>query len=218
MTILDVPTSLGPARWTINAAKAPTLSPLLGHGAGGHIESVDLVALASALPSKGVTVARYEQPWRVAGKKIGPAPAALDTGWREGVRALTSHLPRVPMAFGGRSAGARVACRTALELDAVAVLALAFPLHAPGRPGKSREAELVGVGVPAMVVQGDKDPFGTASEVYDAVQGSARIWVTTIAGAGHDLSVPKRAVPNTDAVWRGVARDVADYLLDIVSA
>ena len=100
MTILDVPTSLGPARWTIDAAKAPKLSLLLGHGAGGHIESVDLVALASALPARGITVARYEQPWRLAGRKIGPAPAALDTGWREGVSALTGHLPGVPMAFG----------------------------------------------------------------------------------------------------------------------
>lgn len=218
MTIVDVQTSLGAARWTLSPAAAPKLALVLGHGAGGGIAATDLVLLASTLPDRGITVARFEQPWRVAGKKIGPAPAALDVAWREGVHAVAPHLGGVPIALGGRSAGARVACRTATELDAVAVLALAFPLHPPGRPQKSREAELTRVGVPTMVVQGDRDPFGSAAEIFDAVRGSARIWVTTVAGAGHDLTVGKRAVPTTEAIWRAVAGDVADFLLTTVDA
>ncbi|HTS73808.1 MAG TPA: alpha/beta family hydrolase [Gaiellaceae bacterium] len=130
---------------------------VLGHGAGGGVESADLAGAASAASAAGLTVALVEQPYRVAGRR-GPAPAArLDAAWISVVRQLAFD---VPLIAGGRSSGARVACRTAAELGAAAVLCLAFPLHPPGRPEKSRLAELEAVTVPTLVVQGERDPFG----------------------------------------------------------
>ena len=114
---------------------------VLGHGAGGGIEARDLVALAKALPERGVTVVRVEQPWRVAGRKVAGPPATLDRAWLAVLEALAVAGPLV---VGGRSAGARVACRTAAQVGAAGCLALAFPLHPPGRPEKSRLDELLG--------------------------------------------------------------------------
>jgi predicted alpha/beta-hydrolase family hydrolase len=130
---------------------------MLGHGAGGGVEAPDLVGATDAANAAGVSVALIEQPYRVAGRR-SPAPAAqLDEAWLAVVRGLS---PGLPLIVGGRSAGARVACRTAAEVDAVAVLCLAFPLHPPGKPEKTRLPELEGVTVPTLVVQGERDPFG----------------------------------------------------------
>ena len=130
---------------------------MLGHGAGGGVESPDLTGAAAAARSAGLTVALVEQPYRVAGRR-SPAPAAqLDAAWVPVVRRLDFD---VPLIAGGRSSGARVACRTAAELGAAAVLCVAFPLHPPGRPEKSRLDELEAVRVPVLVVQGERDPFG----------------------------------------------------------
>lgn len=136
-------------------------SVVLGHGAGGGIEAPDLVEL-TGLTEDGWLVVRVEQPWRVAGKKVATPPKTLDTGWLAVLAALTQGrwaLPR-PLVCGGRSAGARVACRTAAATGARAVLCLAFPEHPPGKPEKTRMPELDGVDVPVLVVQGRSDPFG----------------------------------------------------------
>ena len=131
---------------------------MLGHGAGGGVTSPDLTAAASAANDAGLTVALVEQPYRVAGRR-SPAPAGqLDAAWISVVSQLP--LKGLPLIVGGRSAGARVACRTAEEVGAVAVLCLAFPVHPPGRPEKSRLDELDAVKVPVLVVQGERDPFG----------------------------------------------------------
>ncbi|MHA6759956.1 alpha/beta hydrolase family protein [Streptacidiphilus sp. PAMC 29251] len=174
---LLVSTPAGDARCTLfpAPAQAPTQNPdgrargllALGHGAGGGIEAPDLQALAAALPPLGITVALVEQPWRVAGKKVAPAPKTLDAGWLPVIAALRTghHLPAgVPLLVGGRSAGARVVCRTAAETGAAGVLALAFPLHPPGKPERSRADELLGCPVPTLVVQGATDPFGGGPE------------------------------------------------------
>ncbi|MGN7142296.1 alpha/beta hydrolase family protein, partial [Streptomyces pseudogriseolus] len=142
--------------------------------------------LAAVLPAHGVTVALVEQPWRVAGKKVAPAPKTLDTGWRGVWPALTA--PGLPVISGGRSAGARVACRTARELGARAVLALSFPLHPPGRPEKSRARELLDAGVPTLVVQGGNDPFGKPAEFPEGGHE-----LVEVAQADHGFAVPKRA-------------------------
>lgn len=181
-----VETDAGTARITWHRAQEPRLVLAASHGAGGGIEARDLQALARVLPGHGVTVALVEQPWRVAGKKVAPAPATLDTGWRGIWPALAGM--ELPVISGGRSAGARVACRTATELGAHAVLALSFPLHPPGRPEKSRAEELLGAGVPTLVVQGGNDPFGRPEEFpngsYDLVE---------VPYGDHGFAVPKRA-------------------------
>ncbi|HEY2644511.1 MAG TPA: alpha/beta family hydrolase, partial [Galbitalea sp.] len=143
-----VPTSLGPGRLVVDAADEPRTVLWLGHGAGGGIGALDLAALAAALPGQGITVARYEQPWRVAGRKAAPRPAALDASWRETAPLVEQLAAGLPVVVGGRSAGARVACRTAESVGAVAIVCLAFPLHPPGRPDKSRLSELLAPELP----------------------------------------------------------------------
>ncbi|MFG2682878.1 alpha/beta family hydrolase [Streptomyces sp. NPDC048392] len=188
-TTETIDTEAGPARVTWHRAKRPRLVLAAGHGAGGGIEARDLTALAAALPAHGVSVALVEQPWRVAGKKLAPAPKTLDTGWRGVWPALAA--PGLPVISGGRSAGARVACRTAAELGARAVLALSFPLHPPGRPEKSRAHELLGAGVPTLVVQGGNDPFGRPQEFPEAPGGTYEL--TEVPYGDHGFAVPRRA-------------------------
>ena len=170
--MVAVDTPHGPARGTVDepAGGAPRGTLLLGHGAGGGIEAPDLLAATAAAVAGGWRVVRVEQPWRVAGKRIAPAPPRLDEGWRA-VHVGLADLLAGPVMFGGRSAGARVACRTAAELGAAGVLCLAFPLHPPGRPEKSRIAELAGVVVRTLVVQGRADAFGGPEEVTTALAG-----------------------------------------------
>ncbi|MEV4970255.1 alpha/beta hydrolase family protein [Streptomyces scopuliridis] len=203
-----VETPAGDARITWHAAKRPRRVLALGHGAGGGIEARDLRALAAALPPLGVTVALVEQPWRVAGKKLAPAPKTLDTGWRALWPALEE--PGVPVVAGGRSAGARVACRTARELGAHAVLALSFPLHPPGRPEKSRAAELLESGVPTLVVQGGNDPFGRPAEYPEPPKGGYEL--LEVPYGDHGFAVPKRAPLSQDEALRIITEGVAAWL------
>ena len=180
--ILDVDTPLGLARAHLTeGGDRGTL--VLGHGAGGGIESADLVELTAEAAAAGWRVARVEQPWRVAGKRIAAAPPTLDGGWR----AVLQHLRAAgvlsgPLVLGGRSAGARVACRTAAEHGAAGVLALAFPLHPPGKPEKSRAAELTAVPVPLVVVQGETDAFGGPEEVAAVLSGQKGASVYAVPG------------------------------------
>lgn len=186
------------------AAGSPRLVLALGHGAGGGVEARDLAALAAALPRSRVTVALVEQPWRVAGRKVAPAPKALDEAWRALWPALAA--PGVPVVAGGRSAGARVACRTAQELGAAAVLALSFPLHPPGRPEKSRADELTGAGLPVLVVQGARDPFGRPEEFPS---GSAPV---AVPFGDHGFAVPKKADITQEDALAVITGAVADWL------
>ncbi|GAA2452007.1 alpha/beta hydrolase family protein [Streptomyces lavendulocolor] len=195
-TTETVPTGLGDARitWYEAQGRPARLVVALSHGAGGGIEARDLRALAASLPPAGVTVALVEQPWRVAGRKLAPAPKRLDEGWRDLWPALAAAGP--PVVAGGRSAGARVACRTARELGARAVLALSFPLHPPGRPESSRADELLGAGVPTLVVQGASDPFGRPEE-FPAGEHE----LVEVPYGDHGFAVPKRApVTQEDAL------------------
>jgi uncharacterized protein len=161
MTSRTVETPHGPARAELHSAAEGRAGLLLGHGAGGGVGAPDLVAATRAAVAAGVHVALVEQPYRVAGRRA-PAPAKqLDTAWLAVVEALSKKWFRdLPLVFGGRSSGARVACRTSAEGQAVAVLCLAFPVHPPGKPDKTRMPELDAVTVPTLVVQGESDPFG----------------------------------------------------------
>ncbi|MGI5214592.1 alpha/beta hydrolase family protein [Plantactinospora sp. CA-290183] len=160
----EIATPRGPARVDVESPGAggprPATLLVLGHGAGGDVDAPDLVALRDAALGAGIAVARVTQPYRVAGRRA-PAPAGhLDEAWTAVVRALLDrYAPTRHLVVGGRSSGARVACRTARGLGAVGVVGLAFPLHPPGRPERSRAAELE-TGLPTLVVNGDRDPFG----------------------------------------------------------
>jgi uncharacterized protein len=156
--LLEVETPHGTARAHLHRVSGAKAALVLGHGAGGGVESRDLVTARDAALAEGFTVALVEQPYRVAGRR-SPAPAAqLDAAWVS----VISQLPHdgLRLLVGGRSAGARVACRTAAEVGAAAVVCLAFPLHPPGKPEKSRLEELDAVELPTLVVQGERDPFG----------------------------------------------------------
>jgi uncharacterized protein len=168
VTTLAVETPHGQAKIYLHLAERPRGALVLGHGAGGGVSAPDLVAATKAAQAEGFTVALVEQPYRVAGRR-SPAPAGqLDTAWANVLAQLRDDtLHGVPVICGGRSSGARVACRTAAEVGAVGVLCLAFPVHPPGRgddPAKSRLPELDAVTVPTLVVQGERDPFGIPTE------------------------------------------------------
>jgi len=182
----------GDARLEVHRASRPTATVVLSHGAGGGIEAADLQALAGELPRQGVTVELLEMPWRVAGKKIAPRPAVLD----ECLMAVAQTLrPRTPRVVGGRSAGARAAARCAQALHADGCLALAFPLHPPGKPERSRVDELEGAGVATLVIQGERDPFGRPDEFPPDVD------LTVVPLADHSFRVPRRGeVTQEDAL------------------
>ncbi len=175
-TVVEVATPGGPARVQVRRPRGARGTVVLGHGAGGGLKSVDLTAALSALDADGWATALVEQPWLVAGRRVAGPPPTLDAAWVPVVETLRGRggvlrTVRGPLVLGGRSAGARVACRTAAGLGADGVLSLSFPLHLPGyadRPDKSRAPELrlvTDAGLPIASVQGENDPFGTAAEL-----------------------------------------------------
>jgi uncharacterized protein len=194
MTAIDIETPHGYARAHVDVADDTKGAVALGHGAGGGVAARDLVAVRDVALSIGCSVALVEQPYRVAGRR-SPAPARqLDAAWTAVVERLrTSVLSGVPLVVGGRSAGARVACRTVASTSAVGVLCLAFPLHPPGRPANTRQPELDAVAVPVLVVQGASDPFGMPAA------GEERS-VVTVPG-NHSLTSDLPAVVEAVRAW-----------------
>jgi uncharacterized protein len=158
---IEIETPQGPARAHLHPAADAVGALVLGHGAAGSVDAPDLVVTTEAAGGVGFTVALVEQPYLVAGRRSSPRAPRLDEAWIAVAERLRGEeLAGLPLVVGGRSAGARVACRTASECGAVAVLCLAFPLHPPGRPEKTRQAELDAVEAPTLIVQGDRDQFG----------------------------------------------------------
>jgi uncharacterized protein len=195
---LEIDTPSGTANAHLNSAAEPQAALVLGHGAGGGVQAKDLVAVAQVAHSVGMSVALVEQPYRVAGKRA-PAPARqLDAAWTAVIEHLVAgELHGLPLVVGGRSAGARVACRTAEAVGAFGVLCLAFPLQPPRRsgatPAQSRLPELDAVTVPTLVVQGTRDQFGIppATESRTVVQ---------VAG-DHSLRTDLGAVDEAVRAW-----------------
>jgi hypothetical protein len=195
-TSVGLDTPHGPARVHLQPVEKPAGALVLGHGAGGGVEAPDLRAAARAANQTGFTVALVEQPYRVAGRR-SPAPATqLDAAWLAVIDQLSrGALAGTPLVVGGRSAGARVACRTVTQTDARAVLCLAFPVHPPGKgddPDKSRLPELDAVRVPVLVIQGDRDPFGMPPD------GPGR---TVVRVAGNHSLRDGQAVQAAVALW-----------------
>lgn len=180
---VEIPTPSGPAHAEIDRPGGTAIALLvLTHGAGGGVASADVNAVRGAALKAGIAVVRLTQPYRVAGRRSPPTPTLQDAAWLAALAAVRRRrgLTALPLVVGGRSNGARVACRTAVASGAAAVVALAYPLHPPGRPESTRLPELDGAGVPVLVVQGDRDPFGMPPP------GPLRE-VLVIAGADHSL-------------------------------
>ncbi|MEA2423536.1 MAG: uncharacterized protein QOF55_2635 [Thermoleophilaceae bacterium] len=154
---VEVETPHGPALAHLQEAPGARALMVLGHGAGGGVGAPDLMDATRVALEEDVSVVLVEQPYRVAGRRSPAPPKQLDAAWIAVVAELSTGIPLIT---GGRSSGARVACRTAAATGAAAVLCLAFPVHPPGKPEKTRLDELDGVEVPVLVVQGQSDPFG----------------------------------------------------------
>lgn len=194
-----VATPRGPARVQVDGPGRGLL--VLGHGAGGGPDAPDLLAARDGARDAGWRVARVEQPWRVAGRRVAEAPAHLDAAWCAVVRSLR---PRGLLVLGGRSSGARVACRTAGDLGAAAVLALAFPLLPPGRD-VTRAGELRLPTVPRLVVQGSRDAFGMPS-------AGPGLRVEVVTGADHAFAVRRKDGRLSAEVLEQVRGAVRDWL------
>lgn len=217
-TVCEIVTLADGGRLHISQGADTAAVLLLGHGAGGGIDVTDLAWLAEDLPGRGLTVVRHEQPWRVRGGRVAWPPARLDACWAPAVRAVADRWAGVPLVAGGRSAGARVACRGSVDptLPTVhAVVALAFPLHPPGRPDRSRAAELLGVGVPVLAVVGERDPFGTPAELAAVLPPgwAERNRLVVMPGAGHSLIPAARAMPRSEVRGR-LADAVASFVVE----
>jgi uncharacterized protein len=201
---VEVTTPSGPAQVLLQVPPEPSALLILGHGASGGVQAADITAARDAALSVGAAVARVVQPYRVLGRR-SPAPAPrLDEAWQAVAHNLTRRraLAGLALVCGGRSSGARVACRCADALGAAGVIALAFPVHPPGRPQQTRLPELTAVSAPVLVVQGSRDPFGCPPD--DVLRPPSRL--VLIDGADHGL---KKGLPTLRAA-------VADFLASVV--
>jgi predicted alpha/beta-hydrolase family hydrolase len=191
---VEIPTEAGAARVDLDDVASPRFLLVLTHGAGGGVDSVDLLAARQAGIDLGACVARVVQPYRVRGARAPGSVARQDAAWLEITGVLRRRFPSVPLVQGGRSNGARVACRTARAAGARAVLALAFPLHPPGRPDRSRAGELQEAGTDVLVVNGAADPFGVPEPA-----GAVRVIV--LPRATHTLSRQGAEIRHAVGQW-----------------
>ncbi len=198
-----VDTEQGPARLVVRRGRPSRAMVVLTHGAGGGIDAPDLEFLGRTLPTRGVSTVLVEMPWRVAGKKLAPRPAVIDECY---LAVINNLRVRSPLVLGGRSAGARSACRLARSVGASGVLALAFPLHPPGKPERSRLEELVGAKLPTLVVQGERDPFGVPDEFP---RGTT---IHPLPYADHGLKVPKSAEVTQATAYAGMRAAALEWL------
>ncbi|MGI5169775.1 alpha/beta family hydrolase [Spirillospora sp. CA-253888] len=191
---MEIETSHGPAEVTLDGPADPAFLLVLTHGSNGGVEAPDLLAVRDVALELGGAVARVLQPFRKAGRRAPGSAVKQDEAWLEIVAALRGRFGGIVLVQGGRSNGARVACRTARAAGASGVLALAFPLRPPGKPDKSRAGELREAGVEVLVVNGDRDPFGVPDPA-DAAE------VAVLPGERHELAKDPAAVGAAAAPW-----------------
>jgi len=191
---MQITTAQGPAEVTLDEVARPRFWLVLTHGSNGGVQAPDLLAVRRVALDLGGAVARVLQPFRLAGRRTPGSPARQDEAWLEVIEALRERIGDRPLIQGGRSNGARVACRTARKAGAVGVVALAFPLHPPGRPEVSRAEELRTAGTEVLVVNGERDPFGVPGPA-DATH------VTVLPGERHELAKNPAAVGAAVEPW-----------------
>jgi uncharacterized protein len=192
---VEIVTSSGPGNVELgNPAGEPAFLAVLTHGAGGTPHTPDVLAVRDAALRLGAMTALVTQPYRVSGARAPGATAKQDAAWTEIIAALRSERSNLPLVQGGRSNGARVACRTARAVRASGVIALAFPLHPPGHPERSRAAELEAAGTPVLVLNGGRDPFGIPEEDDETR-------VVVLPGQAHALSKDPSAIGEAVTGW-----------------
>ncbi|WKG09398.1 alpha/beta hydrolase [Nocardia sp. PE-7] len=192
---MRIETTVGPAEIELDEVRDPTFLLVITHGSGGGVDAKDILAVRDSAVAAGGAVARVVQPYRVAGRRAPGNAEKQDEAWLEVVAALRARFPEVPVVQGGRSNGARVACRTAAEVGAKGVIALSFPLHPPGKPEKSRREELLAPGdIDVVVINGGSDPFG----VPDAADAAE---VRVIPKQAHSFRTGFDVIGATVAPW-----------------
>jgi hypothetical protein len=195
LPVVEIETSAGPARVTVEEpAGRPRFLLVLTHGSGGTPDSADVLAVRDAGRELGAVTALVTQPYVVRGARAPGSADKQDAAWAEIIAALAEQHPGLPLIQGGRSNGARVACRTARAVGAKGVIALAFPLHPPGHPERSRAAELRAAGAKVLVINGNRDPFGVPEE-----DGATQ--VVALPGETHALSKDPAPVKGIAAGW-----------------
>ena len=226
MTTSEVlyPTPVGMAHLSIDVPSSPTGLVVLGHGAGGDVDAPDLLTVREVALAQDIAVLRLRQPYRQAGRKAAAPAGQLDvayaavlTGIADGSVPGTAALVGLPWVVGGRSSGGRVAARVAAAAGpgvVSGVLALAFPLVPPGRPGVSRLGELLAVPVPTLVVQGTRDGFGSAAQVRTEV-GEGLVSVAEIADADHSFRTRKADPTTSRDALAAVGHAVGPWLADL---
>jgi predicted alpha/beta-hydrolase family hydrolase len=201
--LVEIETSGGPAHveLTIPEAGASFLVTAT-HGAGGTPDTADVVAVKDAAERLGAATALVTQPYRMRGARAPGSAPKQDQAWIELTGALLKLTGGVPLIQCGRSNGARVVCRTAQAVGATGAIALAFPLHPPGHPEKSRAGELAAAGVPVLVVNGDRDPFGIPEEEKENIR------VMVLPGETHSLARKPAMIGETVTGWLGALSGV----------
>jgi hypothetical protein len=191
---MEIATPSGPAQVTLDDTEDPAFLLVMTHGSNGGVDAPDLLVVRDQALEIGGAVARVLQPFRAAGRRAPGSATRQDEAWLAVIATLRERFAGVPLIQCGRSNGARVACRTALKAGARGVIALAFPLHPPGKPERSRAEELKGAGVEVVVVNGDRDPFGVPDPA-DATH------VHVLPGERHDLAKAASGVGTVAAEW-----------------
>lgn len=226
-TVWEIETPSGLARAHVHPVPhgRPRASLVLGHGVGRGVDSIDLVAIAGALPDEGIEVVLIEQPWRVAGRRLGGAAGTLDRAWVACLRDVQSRgIGTKRLVTGGRSTGGRVACRTVDEVEPAALLLLAFPLHPARRttvtgPAPTRLPELIEAArrVPTVVVQGTRDSLGSPGEIaVGMAEADVTARVVPVWAADHSFHVPARSQTTTRDALDMVVRAARSTALRIV--
>jgi uncharacterized protein len=191
---VKIETGYGPATADLDRPARPQFLMVLTHGAGGGVDSADLLAARDAAGRMGGAVARVLQPYRVRGARAPGSAPRQDAAWLEIIATLAGEFPGLPLLQGGRSNGARLACRTAQAAGATGVLALAFPLHPPGKPERSRADELRAAHTSVLVINGSRDPFG----IPDPAEATK---VVVLPGETHALTGNPGRIAEEVASW-----------------